>query len=273
MGVLDQIVRDKRDEVLRRKREIPRGELEARGKKAPPARDFRAALFAKPLPGLGPGARRVGLIAEIKKGSPSRGVFAESFDPVVLARIYAANGVSAISVLTDEKYFHGRPEHLEAVRAAVDLPLLRKDFLLDEYQLWEARALGADAVLLIVAALEPSHLRDLVQAAKGIGLSSLVEVHAPGELDTALALDLSVIGINNRDLQTLETRLETSLELIPRIPPGPVVVSESGLFTRDDVERVVAAGAHAVLVGEALVTATDVAAKVRELALLEEGQG
>jgi len=269
MGVLDQIVRDKRDEVLRRKREIPRGELEARGKTAPPARDFRAALLAKPLPGLGPGARRVGLIAEIKKGSPSRGVFAESFDPVGLARTYAASGVSAISVLTDEKYFHGRAEHLEAVRSAVDLPLLRKDFVLDEYQLWEARALGADAVLLIVAALEPSHLRDLVQAAKGIGLSSLVEVHAPGELDTALALDLSVIGVNNRDLQTLETRLETSLELIPRIPPGPVVVSESGLFTRDDVERVVAAGAHAVLVGEALVTASDVGAKVRELALLE----
>ena len=134
------------------------------------------------------------------------------------------------------------------------------------------RARGADAVLLIVAALEAPHLGDLAQAAKGIGLGALVEVHTLPELDQALALDLSVIGINNRDLQTLETRLETSLELIPRIPPGPVVVSESGFFTREDVERVVTAGAHAVLVGEALVTAGDVGAKVCELALLEEDQ-
>lgn len=269
MGVLDTIIRDKRDEVVRRKREISRSELEARGKNLRPARDFRAALQPEPLPGLRPGARRVRLIAEIKKGSPSRGVFAEAFDPVALAKTYSAHGAAALSVLTDEKYFHGRPEHLEAVRAAVDLPLLRKDFILDDYQLWEARALGADAVLLIVAALEPPHLRDLLRAAKEIGLGALVEVHAARELEVALSLDATVVGINNRDLQTLETRLETSLELIPRIPPGPVVVSESGLFARADVERVVAAGAHAVLVGEALVTAPDVAAKVRELALLE----
>lgn len=277
MGVLDTIIRDKRDEVVRRKREISRSELEARGKNLRPARDFRSALQPEPLPSvpLGarsfrPGARRVRLIAEIKKGSPSRGVFAEAFDPVALAKTYSAHGAAALSVLTDEKYFHGRPEHLEAVRAAVDLPLLRKDFILDDYQLWEARALGADAILLIVAALEPPHLRDLLRAAKEIGLGALVEVHAARELEVALSLDATVVGINNRDLQTLETRLETSLELIPRIPPGPVVVSESGFFVRADVERVVAAGAHAVLVGEALVTAPDVAAKVRELALLED---
>lgn len=262
MGVLDQIVRDKREEVVRRKREIGRGELEARGRSLPPARDMRAALWPRP-------PARVRLIGEIKKGSPSRGVFAESFDPVALARTYAAHGAAALSVLTDEKYFHGRLDHLEAVRAAVELPLLRKDFIVDEYQLWEARALGADAILLIVAALEPPHLRDLIQVAKGIGLRALVEVHTACELDAALAFDLSLVGINNRDLGTLETRLETSLVLIPRVPPGPVVVSESGFFTRADVERVVAAGAHAVLVGEALVTAPDVAAKVRELALLE----
>ena len=263
MGVLGEIVRHKRDEVVIRKREIPRSELEARGKHASPPRDFRAAL--RPEPPV-----RVRLIAEIKKGSPSRGVFAGSFDPVALARTYAANGATALSVLTDEKYFHGCLEHLEAVRAAVDLPLLRKDFIVDEYQLWEARAGGADAVLLIVAALEAPNLRDLAQAAKELGLGVLVEVHTLPELDQALAFDLSVIGVNNRDLETLETRLETSLELIPRIPPGPLVVSESGLFTREDVERVVAAGAHAVLVGEALVTASDVGAKVRELALLED---
>lgn len=269
MGLLDQIVRDKRAEVVRRKGEISRSELEGRGRQLPPAQDFRAAL--QPLPGLRPGARtrRVRLIAEVKKASPSRGVLSESFDPVALARTYAAAGASALSVLTDAKYFHGAPEHLEQIRAAVDLPLLRKDFVLDDYQLWESRALGADAVLLIVAALERLELRDLLQAAKGIGLGALVEVHTAPELDQALALDPSIVGINNRDLQTLETRLETSLELLPRVPPGPAVVSESGLFTRSDVERVVAAGAHAVLVGEALVTAADVAAKVRELALLE----
>ena len=262
MGVLDTIVRDKRAEVLGKKGEVSRSELEARAKHLAPARDFRAALAPEP-------PARVRLIAEIKKGSPSRGVLAESFDPVALARTYEASGAAALSVLTDERYFHGRPEHLEAVRAVVALPLLRKDFILDEYQLWESRALGADAALLIVAALEPPHLRDLLQAAKGIGLGALVEVHTGRELDVALSLDASLVGINNRYLQTLQTRLETSLELIPRVPPGPVVVSESGFFTRADVERVVAAGAHAVLVGEALVTAADVAAKVRELALLE----
>lgn len=263
MGLLDQIVRDKRAEIVRRKGEISRSELEGRGRQLPPARDLRAALQPRP-------PARVRLIAEVKKASPSRGVLSESFDPVALARTYAAAGASALSVLTDAKYFHGAPEHLERIRAAVDLALLRKDFVLDDYQLWESRALGADAVLLIVAALERPELRDLLQAAKGLGLGALVEVHTAPELDQALALDASIVGINNRDLQTLETRVETSLELLPRVPPGPVAVSESGLFTRRDVERVVAAGAHAVLVGEALVTASDVAAKVRELALLEE---
>lgn len=270
MGVLDQIVRDKRAEVARRKGQIPRSEVEARGRRLGPAKDFRAALQPRPLPSVPLGARRVRLIAEIKKASPSRGVLSASFDPVALARTYADAGAAALSVLTDEKYFHGHPEHLERVRAAVDLPLLRKDFVLDEYQLWEARALGADAALLIVAALERLELRDLLQAAKGIGLGALVEVHTAPELDQALAFDLSLIGINNRDLQTLETRLETSLELLPRVPPGPAVISESGLANRADVERVVAAGAHAVLVGEALVTAADIAAKVREMALLED---
>jgi len=150
----------------------------------------------------------------------------------------------------------------------VDVPLLRKDFILDDYQLWESRAAGADAVLLIVAALDDARLRDLHHAAKGIGLATLVEVHTAGELDRAVALGAPVIGVNNRDLQTLETSLEPSLALLPRIPRAHTAVSESGIFTRGDVDRLVRAGAHAVLVGEALVRAPDVAAKVRELALL-----
>ena len=207
------------------------------------------------------------LIAEVKRASPSRGVFAESFDPAAQARAYAAHGAAAVSVLTDEKFFQGSLEHLRAVRAQVELPLLRKDFTVDEYQLWEARAAGADAVLLIVSILGPAELRELLLAAKGLGLGALVEVHTRQELEQALGAGAPIVGLNNRDLRTFETRIETTLELLPLIPPGPVVVSESGFTTAADVRRVVAAGAHAVLVGEALMRAPDVGAKVRELAL------
>jgi indole-3-glycerol phosphate synthase len=172
-----------------------------------------------------------------------------------------------VSVLTDEKYFQGRLDLLGAIRDAVTPPLLRKDFTLDEYQLWEARAAGADAVLLIVAILESPLLRDLLAAAKGLGLAALVECHTAEELDRALAAGSRLLGINNRDLATFETRIETTLALLPLVPPGPLVVSESGFFTGDQVRQVVAAGAHAVLVGEALVRAADVGAKVRELTL------
>src|SRR5881275_101418 len=172
-----------------------------------------------------------------------------------------------MSVLTDAKYFSGSLDDLRAVRAAVDTPLLRKDFTLDEYQLWEARAAGADAVLLIVAILEPPHLRDLAAAAKGLGLAALVECHTAAEVDAALAVGVRIIGLNNRDLRTFETRIETTLELLPLVPPGPIVVSESGFVDRAQVQRVVAAGAHAILVGEALVTAGDVGARIRELTL------
>ena len=206
-------------------------------------------------------------MAEVKKASPSRGVLKADLDPVSLATTYARHGVDAISVLTDAKYFSGSLDDLRAVRAAVETPLLRKDFTLDEYQLWEARAAGADAILLIVAMLEPERLRDLAAAAKGLGLAALVECHTAAELDVALATGARVIGINNRDLATFETRIETTLALLPQIPPGPIVVSESGFFTGADVRRVIDAGAHAVLVGEGLVKATDVAAKVRELRL------
>ncbi len=258
MTLLEQIVSDKRAEVAARRAARPLGGLVADCRGRPPALDLAAALA--PVPG---GVR---LIAEVKPASPSRGrLVGPDWDPVALAEVYARHGADAISVLTDGKYFGGSLDTLAAVRERVDVPLLRKDFVLDEYQVWEARAAGADAVLLIVAILEPATLRDLLQAAKGVGLAALVECHTAAELDLALDADARILGINNRDLRTFATRLETTLELLPRVPPGRLVVSESGVFTAADVRRLAAAGAHAVLVGEALVTAADVGAKVREL--------
>jgi indole-3-glycerol phosphate synthase len=209
----------------------------------------------------------VRLIAEVKRASPSQGLFRADLDPIAQASTYAAAGAAAVSVLTDARYFHGSLDDLVLVRRAVPVPVLRKEFIVDEYQLWEAREAGADAVLLIVAALDDAVLRDLLGAAKGAGLATLVEVHTAAELDRALRLGAPVIGINNRDLQTLTTTLAPSLALLPQIPPGPIAVSESGLRTGADVAQVVAAGAHAVLVGETLLRAEDVAAKVRELSL------
>jgi indole-3-glycerol phosphate synthase len=257
MSILDEIVRHKRAELAERQAAMPLRALETRCATLPAPRDFERALA--------PVAGRARLIAEVKKASPSRGVLKADLDPVALASTYARHGADAISVLTDAKYFRGSLDDLAAVRAAVDTPILRKDFTLDEYQLWEARAAGADAVLLIVAILEPARLRDLAAAAKGLGLAALVEVHTEAELETALGAAPRIIGINNRDLATFETRLETTLALLPRIPPGPIVVSESGFFTGRDVRRVIDAGAHAVLVGEGLVRAADAGAKVREL--------
>jgi len=191
------------------------------------------------------------------------------------ARAAVDGGADRIELVSGMEFAGFCPalETVELVRAAVDVPLLRKDFILDEYQLWESRAAGADAVLLIVAALDDARLRDLHHAAKGIGLATLVEVHTADELERAVALGAPVIGVNNRNLQTLETSLETGIALLPRVPRAHTAVSESGIFTRDDVDRVVRAGAHAVLVGEALVRAPDVTAKVRELALLDRLSG
>jgi indole-3-glycerol phosphate synthase len=259
MSILDEIVAHKRQELGQRRREVSRGELERRSAARPAPRDFTRALT--PEPG---GVR---LLAEVKKASPSRGVLAESFDPLALAEVFAANGAAALSVLTDEKYFQGSLEFLTAIRDRVETPILRKDFTLDEYQVWEARAAGADAVLLIVSILDGARLRDLQQVATGLGLAALVEAHTASEIDVALTAGAFIVGINNRDLKTFETRIETSLELLPLIPRDVIAVSESGFFSADQVRKVVAAGAHAVLVGEALVRAPDVAGKVRELAL------
>jgi indole-3-glycerol phosphate synthase len=257
--ILERIVADKRDEVAARKRATPRGELERRCERLESPRDFEAALR--------PAGAPVALIAEVKKASPSRGVLAADLDPVGLAETYGRHGVHAISVLTDEKYFKGHLDLLSAIRARVTVPLLRKDFTIDEWQLWESRAAGADAVLLIVSILDGPLLGDLLAAAKGLGLAALVECHTAAEVDRALSVGGRLLGINNRDLATFETRIETTLDLLPLIPPGPLVISESGFFTGEQVRRVVDAGARAVLVGEGLVRADDVAAKVRELRL------
>jgi indole-3-glycerol phosphate synthase len=259
--ILERIVADKRAEVATRQRAASRAELERRCAALPPPRDFEAALR--------PSGAAVALVAEVKKASPSRGVLAADLDPVALAETYGGHGAHAISVLTDEKYFQGHLDLLAAIRGRVSVPLLRKDFTIDEWQLWESRAAGADAVLLIVSILQGPRLADLLAAAKGLGLAALVECHTAAEIDRALTAGCRVLGINNRDLATFETRVETTLELLPLIPSGPIVVSESGFFTGAQVRRVVDAGAHAVLVGEGLVRAEDVKAKIRELTLTD----
>ena len=259
MTILDAIVRDVRAALASRRLAVPQSQLADACRALPPPRDVERALR--------PPAGGVRVIAEVKRASPSRGVLADVVDPGRLARVYEAHGAAAVSVLTDEKYFKGCLDDLVTVRAVVDLPLLRKDFTIDEYHVWEARAAGADAVLLIVGILDESLLVDLLATTKGLGMVALVEVHTAPELDRALAAGAGIVGINNRDLTTFETRIDTTLELLPAVPPGPLVVSESGFFTADDVRRVVQAGAHAVLVGEALVKAVDPGAKLRELRL------
>lgn len=264
MSLLTEIFARKRDEAAARTR-LPVRELEALARAAPPPPDFSAALRRETS--LAPR-----LIAEVKRRSPSRGVLRTRFDPCSLARTYAENGAAAISVLTDEPYFGGSLEHLRRI-AALDLglPLLRKDFIFDRYQLLEARAAGASAVLLIVAMLDPALLGDLIQAAGELGLEALVETHTPAEIETALRAGARIVGINNRDLHTFQVRLETALRLRPLIPPGVAAVAESGIRTSADVARLAKAGMDALLIGEALVTAPDVAAKVRALAGLEAG--
>jgi indole-3-glycerol phosphate synthase len=255
--ILDRIVAHKREELATAKAAAPLAELRSSVANAPVARDFAAAL-------RGPG---VALIAEVKKASPSRGVLREDFDHIVLAKSYAAGGASAISVLTDEEHFQGTLAHLEAIRAALPdgPPLLRKDFLFDEYQLSEARCHGADAVLLITAILEPGRLKELTAQTTALGMAALVEVHDEAETEQALAAGASVIGVNNRDLRTFEVDLGTTERLRPLVPPACTLVAESGIFTREDIRRLEACGVDAVLIGEALVTAPDAAAKVREL--------
>ena len=259
MTVLDEILAHKRAEVSERKRRRSLEALRARATAAPPTRGFTAAINTTVAAG------QPAVIAEIKKASPSKGVIREHFQPREIATSYAAAHATCLSVLTDEAYFAGHDDYLVAAREATNLPALRKDFTVDEYQLFEARALGADCVLLIVAALEPTELKDLFQAAVGLGLDVLVEVHDRPELDAALALDPHLLGINNRNLKTFETSLETTYSLLDVIPAGVQVVTESGIRTREDVTNMRANGVHAFLVGEAFMRATDPGAALREL--------
>lgn len=264
MSVLDEIFAHKRAEVARQKQARPLVEVRAAAEQAAPPLDFVAALQN--------GHARPALIAEVKRASPSRGLLARDFDPVRLARVYQANGAAAISVLTDARYFMGDIEHLRQVAGlAPRLPLLRKDFLFDPYQLYEARAAGADAALLIVAGLEPARLRDLHALAVELGIAALVEVHTARELDIALTCQPALIGVNNRDLRDFTVSLETSFRLRALIPREICMVAESGIHTLEDVDRLAAAGVDAVLVGEALVTAPDVGAQVRSLSRYSNG--
>lgn len=258
MSILSEILAAKRTEVAYRKEHTPHAVMQERLMEAPAARDFRAALQR---------SHGVALIAEIKKASPSRGVLREDFDPVEIARIYEANGAACLSVLTDEPYFQGRLEYLSRVRDAVSLPLLRKDFIIDPWQIAESRAAGADAVLLIVAALAPQDLRALIRLAADYGMAALVEVHNAEEMEQALDAGADLIGINNRDLHTFRTSLKVTLELLQQFAPtaGRIIVSESGIFGAEDVRRLGNAGVQAVLVGEALMREADIGAKVREL--------
>jgi len=258
MMILDEIVENKRLEIEAGKRRVPLSELKRRaGVRAPP-RDFAGAL-------TGGGLK---LIAEVKKASPSKGIICEDFDPVHIAQIYAQNGATALSVLTDEKYFGGRLNHLVEIRrwlGQTTPPLLRKDFIIDPYQVYESRAYGADAILLIAAILAPGMLEELLQLSQSLGMACLVEVHNEAELQVALQSEARIIGINNRDLKTMKTDLSTAERLRPLIPPGRIVVSESGIHTRADMMMMERLGVNAVLIGEALIAAPDIAGKIREL--------
>jgi len=249
--VLERILATKRAEVAAAMAALPRVGLEASARGAPVARDFVGAIRARIAGG------EAAVIAEIKRASPSKGLLREHFEPAAIARSYEAAGAACLSVLTDRDYFQGAPEHLRAARAACALPVLRKDFIVDPYQIFEARAMGADCILLIAAALDRPAMRSLESVAATLGMAVLVEVHDAAELDAALALATPLIGINNRDLRTFETRLETTLGLLPRIPRGRIVVAESGIVAPEDVARLRRAGVGAFLVGEAFMRAPD----------------
>jgi indole-3-glycerol phosphate synthase len=255
--ILDRILDHKRTELDAARSRVSPEQLARRAEAQPSAlRDFAGAIARGSEPRV---------IAEVKRRSPSRGEIRANFDPVACATAYQQGGAAAISVLTDESFFGGHLDFLAAVRGAVELPLLRKDFVIDAYQVDEARVAGADAVLLIVAALRPELLETLLERAEALGLTALVEVHDEPELDVALAAGARVIGINNRDLRSFETDLGVTERLAPRVPEGVVVVAESGIFTAADMARLAASGAHAFLVGESLMREADVAGALRRL--------
>lgn len=249
--VLDRILAAKRREVEERRLAMPLAEIQRLAAKASPPRGFESALRAKV------GAGKPAVIAEIKRASPSRGTIRTDFDPARIAKSYEAHGAACLSVLTDREFFGGTREDLLAARAACGLPVLRKDFMVDPYQVYEARSWGADCILLIMDAAPDAELRALEGLARSLGMDVLVESHDGAQLDRALGFDSALIGINNRDLRTFETRLETTLGLLHRVPAGRLVISESGIGTPDDVARMKAAKVSAYLVGSAFMAAED----------------
>ncbi|MEO8040745.1 MAG: indole-3-glycerol phosphate synthase TrpC [Betaproteobacteria bacterium] len=257
--ILDRILAVKRTEIAVNMTVKPIEILQREARTMSPPRDFAGAIAMKIRSG------HAAVIAEIKKASPSKGLLRADFDPPAIARSYAESGAACLSVLTDTQFFQGAPSYLQAARAACDLPVLRKDFTIDRYQVAEARAMGADAILLIVAALEQPRMLELEAFAADLGLGVLVEVHDESELDRALGLRTTLLGINNRNLRNFETRLETTFELLDRIPADRTVITESGIHAPADVAAMRARGVHAFLVGEAFMRAADPG---RELARL-----
>ena len=254
--ILDDIVADKIPEVERRKRELPVEELQEQIREQSPPLDFASALKGD----------RIKLIAEVKKASPSKGIIRKDFDPVNIALTYADNGAVAISVLTDEQYFMGSLEYLRKIRKALDtpIPLLRKDFMLDKYQVYEARAAGADAILLIVAILESEQIAELMELSHRLGMECLVETHNEYECEIAVNCGARIIGINNRDLKTFTVDIETTGRLRQLIPSDRIVVSESGIRNRNDIERLKGWNIDAVLIGESLMASADIATAMKE---------
>ena len=255
MTILERIVAAKREEIAGAKARFSLDNLQASSRSAPAVRDFVGALRAK-CPAV---------IAEIKKASPSRGVLRPDYRPAEIARSYERAGAACLSVLTDREFFQGSSDDLRAARAACALPVLRKDFVIDPYQVVESRAMGADCILLIAACLSRAQMVELEAAARSLGMAVLIEVHDAAELEAALSLDTSLIGVNNRDLRTFTTRLETTLELLPRLPAGRLLVTESGILSAADVQRLRSAGVQAFLVGEAFMRAPDPGAALLEL--------
>ncbi len=255
--MLDEIIAKKREDVERRKKILPLAHLEKRIAQQKPPLDFAFALKGK----------KIRLIAEVKQASPSRGTLCTHFNPTKLAITYAQGGANAISVLTEVNYFKGSIDYLAAIRGVVKLPLLRKDFIFDPYQVYESRAYGADALLLIMAILSQEQFKELLSLSHSIGLKCLVEVHNKTEVERALLSGAEIIGINNRDLTTFAVDINTTSQLRPLIPRERIVVAESGIRNRDDVEKLMDWEVNAVLVGEALVTTNDILTKMKELML------
>ena len=257
--ILKKIVARKREEIAEARRRVPEAELRASLKGKSPPRGFVKSLEEKIAAGL------PGVIAEIKKASPSKGVLREDFHPAEIARSYAAHGAACLSVLTDRDFFQGSPDYLQQARAACELPVIRKDFIVDPYQVYEARAMEADCILLIVACLDDAHLRELNDLAMALGMDVLIEVHDAAELERALAVENPMVGINNRNLRTFEVSLQTTLDLLERIPDGKLVITESGILAREDVALMRRHGVNGFLVGEAFMRAEDPGERLAEL--------